>query len=79
MDLSFFDVSDDLIEKMTLLYPENRIIYSLKAENYLHQNELVNAAKTNNKYLVEYHIKRDQNDPISTRIASFYYLSLIHI
>jgi hypothetical protein len=74
MDLSFFDVSDDLIEKMTLLYPENRIIYSLKAENYLHQNEFVNAVKTNNKYLVEYHIKRDQNDPISTRIASFYYL-----
>jgi hypothetical protein len=74
MDLSFFDLSDDLIEKMTLLYPENRIIYSMKAENYLHQNEFVNAAKTNNKYLVEYHIKRDQYDPISTRIASFYYL-----
>jgi TolB-like protein/Tfp pilus assembly protein PilF len=74
MDLSFFDLSDDLIEKMTLLYPENRIIYSLKVENYLHQNEFVNAAKTNNKYLVEYHIKRDQYDPISTRIASFYYL-----
>jgi TolB-like protein/Tfp pilus assembly protein PilF len=74
MDLSFFDVSDDLLEKMVLLYPENKITDQLKVINYFLQNEVVNFTKTQNKYLVKYHIKRDQNDPISARIASFYYL-----
>jgi TolB-like protein len=73
-DLSFFDLSDNLIEKRVLLYPENQMTYGLKAINYFNQKEVVNFAKTLNKYLVKYHIKRDQNDPISKRIASFYYL-----
>jgi TolB-like protein len=73
MDFYFFDLSDNLIENMVLLYPENQR-YRLKAINYFNQKEVVNFAKTLNKYLVKYHIKRDQNDPISTRIASFYYL-----
>jgi TolB-like protein/Tfp pilus assembly protein PilF len=73
-DFYFFDLSDDLTEKMTLLYPENQLNYLLKADNYFYQNEVVNFAKTRNKYLVKYQIKRDQNDLISARIASFYYL-----
>ena len=73
-DFYFFDLSDDLTEKMTLLYPENQLNYLLKADNYFYQNEVVNFAKTQNKYLVKYQIKRDQNDLISARIASFYYL-----
>jgi TolB-like protein len=73
-DFYFFDLSDDLTEKMTLLYPENQLNYLLKADNYFYQNEVVNFAKTQNKYLVKYQIKRDQNDPVSVRIASFYYL-----
>jgi TolB-like protein/Tfp pilus assembly protein PilF len=73
-DFYFFDLSDDLTKKMTLLYPENQLNYLLKAENYFYQNEVVNFAKTRNKYLVKYQIKRDQNDLISARIASFYYL-----
>jgi TolB-like protein len=74
MELSFFDVSDDLIKKMTLLYPENMDTYHIKELNYFYQKETANFAKTFNKKLVKYHIKRDQYDPISTRIASLYYL-----
>jgi TolB-like protein/Tfp pilus assembly protein PilF len=73
-DFYFFDVSDDLTEKMTLLYPENQLNYLLKADNYLYQNEVVNFAKTIDEFLVKYQIKRDQNDPVSVRIALFYYL-----
>ena len=74
MELSFFDLSDDLIKKMTLLYPENMDTYHIREVNYFYQKETANFAKTFNKKLVKYHIKRDQYDPISTRIASLYYL-----
>ena len=74
MELSLFDVSDDLIKTMTLLYPQNMDTYKIKELNYFYQKEVANFAKTLNKKLVKYHIKRDQYDPISTRIASLYYL-----
>ena len=73
MELSFFDLSDDLIKKMTLLYPENMDTYHIREVNYFYQKETANFAKTFNKKLVKYHIKQDQY-PISTRIASLYYL-----
>jgi TolB-like protein/Tfp pilus assembly protein PilF len=73
-DLSFFDVSDDLIEKRILLYPENQMTYGLKAINYFNQKEVINAAKTTNKFLLKYNIKKDKYDEIERRISAYYYL-----
>jgi len=77
MDLFFYDFVDDLIEKMTLLYPENQLIYSLKVVNYLHQKKTDNFVKTLNKLLVKNNVKRDQYDPIYKRIKIFYDLGKI--
>jgi TolB-like protein len=77
MDLFFFDFVDDLIEKMTLLYPENQLIYFLKLDNYLHQKKTDNFVKTLNKLLVKNNVKRDQYDPIYKRIKIFYDLGKI--
>ncbi|MFT7251818.1 MAG: TolB-like protein [Flavobacterium sp.] len=74
MDLSFFDLSDDLIEKMVLLYPENQTTYEIKAINYFNQKEVVNFAKTINKSLLKYNIKKGKYDAIEKRISAYYHL-----
>ena len=74
MDLKFFNFVDELSEKITLLYPENSEADLIKMENFFQQKKVVKSSKIINKLLLKYNIKRDQNDPISTRIASFYYL-----
>jgi TolB-like protein len=74
MDLSFFDLSDDLIEKMVLLYPENQTTYEIKAINYFNQKEVVNFAKTINKSLLKYNIKKGKYDAIEKRILAYYHL-----
>ncbi|ARV05823.1 hypothetical protein BTO04_03520 [Polaribacter sp. SA4-10] len=74
MDLKFFNFVDELSEKIMLLYPENIEADMIKAENFLHQNEAANSAKTINKLLLKRNIKRDKYDPIYDRISNFYYL-----
>jgi hypothetical protein len=74
MDLKFFNFVDELSEKITLLYPENSQADFIKEANYFHQKKVVKSAKTLNKLLLKYNIKRDKYDPINARISNFYFL-----
>jgi TolB-like protein/Tfp pilus assembly protein PilF len=74
MDLKFFNFVDELSEKITLMYPENREADFIKSDNYFQQKKVVKAAKIINKLLLKYNIKRDKYDPIYNRISNSYYL-----
>jgi TolB-like protein len=74
MDLKFFNFVDELSEKITLLYPENSEADLIKVGNYFHQKKVVKSAKTLNKLLLKYNIKRNKYDLIYYRISNFYRL-----
>ena len=73
IDLHLYDFVDDLVVKITLLYPENNDILGVKRENYFHQNDMENYAKTGEEFFEKFDSKEDKSHYFRFRLNNFYY------